>query len=245
MKGVAQDLEFYFKAIADDLLQLGALHDRELDSETFARLGKTEFPGNLALVLTSEPALEASEMIRRALAHNPGSSMKTILDEMASDYADIYLVNALQSSPCESVWTDEDRLMMQQAMFDLRCWYEKHGLAASDWRSRPDDHLVCQLEFLAHLFRKAEGVDELKEAAMFLDAHLLCWLGGFSVRVANRCRTPFYAGIAMLTAAYVNELRELLGLITGVARPDPVAREAQEASSEEVLAYLPGMQPSW
>ena len=103
----------------------------------------------------------------------------------------------------------EDLPTLEEAMREA---YAEAGLGVPDWRQRPDDHLVFQLQFVASLL-DAATVDACRRAARFLDDHTLRWLPEFAERVAHRAGTPFYAGLAMLTAIYVDELRDVLGRI--------------------------------
>jgi hypothetical protein len=86
-------------------------------------------------------------MMRTALASLPDSPDAALLDELAADFAAIYLTGAFGASPSESYWLSDDHLVCQDAMFDLRKLYAENGLAVPDWRKRPDDHLVFQLQF--------------------------------------------------------------------------------------------------
>jgi TorA maturation chaperone TorD len=156
--------------------------------------------------------------------------MDEVLEELACDYAGIYLTHQCGVSPCESPWLDEDHLERQQPMFDVRDWYHHHGMQAKDWRKRPDDHLATQLVFVAHLMRSPQV--PLSEAAHFLDEHLLKWLGSFAQKVAPRCATPFYAGLTMLSAAYLEELRDMIEALTGLDRPLPQEQKQQGETVE-------------
>jgi TorA maturation chaperone TorD len=49
----------------------------------------------------------------------------------------------------------------------------------------------------------------------------LRWIEEFAERVADRCSTRFYAGLALLTAAYLDELRDLLARLLDQPRPAP------------------------
>lgn len=170
-------------------------------------------------------------------------------DELAADFASIYLNHGISSAPCESVWLDDDGLVMQQPMFAVRKIYAKMGLKAPDWRKRPDDHLVHQLQFLAVLFEDDSDA-ALGEVATFLDEHTLRWVPDFAHRVAQRAGTPFYAGLAMLTHHYLDEVRETLAEILG--QPRPTAEEIEQRTRQTVevelpmpSAYVPGSSPSW
>lgn len=204
------------KAICEDLDLLAYLHAGELDQQSLDHLRSLPFASHLGIVLTSKRSLEALAVLDQGLSV---STEKAQLEELACDYTGIYLTHQCAVSPNESPWLDDDHLECQQPMFEVREWYEHYGMKAKDWRKRPDDHLATQLAFAAHLMRNPEI--ELVELARFLDQHLLKWLPDFAQKVAGRCATPFYAGLSMLTSAYLDELRGMIEAITGEARPEP------------------------
>jgi TorA maturation chaperone TorD len=67
-----------------------------------------------------------------------------------------------------------------------------------------------QLLFIAHLLTH-EVPHAPKDAAAFIDHHILRWIEPFSARVAQRCNTQFYAGLALVTAVVLKRLRERAG----------------------------------
>lgn len=233
------------EALAEDAEALAALHDRELTAETIAALREVGFPSNLGLMPAGERSLEAWRPMAAVLDETDAAQ----LDLLAADYAAIYLTGAYGASPCESVWTDDDHLACQDAMFALREIYAAAGLAAEDWRRRPDDHLVLQLLYIAHALRRAAGADELRRLAAMLDEHLLRWLPDFATRVAARAETPFFAVLGRLTFAWCEQLRDLLAESLGEPRPTREEVEARLRPQRRVeaapLAYMPGAAPSW
>lgn len=235
--------------VAEDLLALASLHDRELDRELVVSLWQNCYEDFLGLRLQGERAGYALTLFREGLTDLPTELCQTTLDRLSADYADIYLTYGLRTSPCESVWLDEDSLTMQEPMFRVRQWYKRHGLAVEDWRLRSDDHLVIELRFLAHLLGGDDAAASLSEAARFMDEHPLRWVDDFAERVAARCETRFYAGLALLTAAYLDELRDLLVDLLESPRPSREeidARFRPGAAPVEVEGpYLPGVAPSW
>ena len=233
------------EALAEDAEALAALHDRELTAETIAALREVGFPANLGLLPAGEHSIEAWHLMAAALEEtDPGA-----LDQLAVDYAAIYLTGAYGASPCESVWTDDDHLACQDAMFGLREIYAAAGLAAEDWRRRPDDHLVLQLLYIAHALRRSDGAEELRRLAAMMDEHLLRWLPDFAARVAARAETPFFAVLGRLTFAWGEQLRDLLAESLGEPRPTREDIESrlrpQPRAAVAPLAYLPGAAPSW
>jgi TorA maturation chaperone TorD len=198
-------------ALADDGETLARLHDRELDAATIAALREVGFPDNLALLPQDDAGRDAWAAMRAALACIPSPPTTADLDALAVEYAAIYLTGAYRASPAESVWLDQDHIACQQPMFELREVYKAAGLAAADWRKRPDDHLVLQLQYVAHMLHRAAGAEFAPAAlAQTLDAHLLRWLPDFAARVASRAALPFHAALAHLTLAWCQALRGLL-----------------------------------
>jgi len=233
--------------VALDLMTLARLHDRELDAGSVQALQEVAFPACLVLELQSPLAQDARRLLEDAVTGLDTEA--STLDELAADFAAIYLTHAFGASPCESVWIDDDGLAMQEPMFEVRDAYARHGLEVPDWRKRPDDHLVLQLHFLAELFDDSE-LDTVEAAADFLDWHLLRWLPDFARRVASRAATPFYAGLAMLTAAYVDELRDILVEVLGEQRlSEEEITEQLKAHQKDTdsgpAPYVPGVAPSW
>lgn len=233
------------EALAEDAEALAALHDRELTTEMIGALREVRFPENLGLLPAGEQSLEAWRLMAAALAKTDAAN----LDLLAADYAAIYLTGAYGASPCESVWLDDDHLACQAPMFELRRLYVEAGLVATDWRKRPDDHLVLQLLYLAHALRRAAGAGDLLRLAAMLDEHLLRWLPDFAARVAARAGTPFFAVLGRLTFAWCEQLRDLLAESLGEPRPTRKELEARLKPQRRVeaapLAYMPGAAPSW
>ena len=167
-----------------------------------------------------------------------------LIDELAADYAAIYLNHSIQASPLESVWLDEEGLTHQEPMFQVREYLREQGLQAEDWRIRSDDHLVMQLRFIQHLVKRGD----ITTAERFMDEHLLRWLGRFSERVATRCETPWFAAVAMLTHAWCEEFRDLLAEILETPRPTAEEIEKRMAPKPQVteipLQYMPGVGPA-
>ena len=241
-------LDEFCQAVAEDLSALAVLHHEEPAAELLNALRQEGFPEGLGLQLQGEQGIQAADLMTRALSVLPEQLDQDILNELAADYASIYLNHGLQASPEESVWVDEENLAYQDSMFQVRDWYAKYGLGVEDWRIRPDDHLVLQLQFIAHLLSSEVSDTRLKEVAQFMDEHLLRWAMQFAERVAARCATPYFAGVCMLTASYCEELRDLIAEI--LDEPRPTAEEIEERMKprhepEPVpVKFMPGMGPA-
>jgi len=216
-------------AVSQDLLQLAVLHDHEADSDLLTALREVNFPYNLGLNLTSQVTDDQTDtpqhFVETALQALPEELDQQTLDHLAVDYADIYLNHSLHASPFESVWLDEDHLIQQEPMFQIRDWYARYGLKTENWRIRSEDHLVFQLQFIAMLLdpestlagdnSQLKQLKRMQDATTFMDEHLLLWVSDFCSLVAQRCSTDFYASVAILSNAYIQELRDVLAEITG------------------------------
>ncbi len=207
-----------------------------------------------ATELTHERIRELQGIGFLPVASFPDELSNELLDDLASDFADIYLNGKYHTSPNESVWLDDEELICQQPMFEVRRCYERHELAAPNWRRMADDHLVNQLLFTAHLLDKAVTDSDrqvLGELAQFMDEHLLRWLQPFGQRVAQRCATRFYARLARETADYCEHLRDLLADILDVPRESHETIEARlrvrrtTTAIIQPMPYYPGMSASW
>ncbi len=241
----------FTSAIADDLQLLALLHDREISSPRLEQLQEFSFVQDLQVKLHSAMASETVKRLDQVTAGWAKECQSELIDELASDYAAIYLNHTYRASPLESVWIDDENLSCQQPMFRVRKIYEKYGLACENWRMRSDDHLVCQIQFYIHLL-KSEVISEtiIKDLAQFYDEHLFRWLGKFSQRVADRCHTEFYALLAILTHCYLEQIRDFFGEILETPRPAISEIESRMAKGMQAepaveLKYFPGVTPGW
>lgn len=236
-------LQEFRDAIGEDLELIAVLHDREIDALGIAQLKALEFPSLLGLQFSGEDALCAQKRMVEIVSELPEQADESFIDELAVDFADIYLTYRLRAAPTESVWLDKDHLVRQQPMFQVRSIYRKRGLKVTNEQMRSDDHLVTQLQFLAHLFKSCKEDEALREAAAFLDGHLLRWIGMFSEQVTERCNTPFYGGLARLTSAYLEELRDVLAKLLQEPRPEPVEVKREDSALELPTEQLPVVGP--
>ncbi len=241
-------LNRFFNIVAEDLRMLSALHTREPDADLIQVLREEQFPQGLGLKLTSELGREACDVVADALKMLPNTPDQKALDELAADYASIYLNHRIQASAEESVWIHEENLTYQDSMFQVREWFTRYGMSVPDWRVRPDDHLVFELEFIGLLLSADVDRERLRETGRFMDEHLLRWLMDFSERVAARCDTPYFASIAMLTGVYCEELRDLIADVLDEPRPskeemDERMKPVRTAESVPV-SFVPGVGPA-
>lgn len=228
-------------ALAEDIDQIIRLHDREIDAETLDALRDAAFPRGLAL---PPPGDEADRMTGALAA-------PLVLDELAADFAAIYLNHGYGASPYESVWLSDDHLACAAPLFELRDLYAAAGWRVADWRQRFDDHFVLQLHFIRH--RLLDPAVEPRSVAEFIDEHLGYWFPDFARRVGAVGASPFYTALIGVTEGWLGRLRHLLGVLAGYPVPprEVLTRRIQSKMATEKAAvaplrFMPGSQgPSW
>ena len=221
------------------------LHDREADADLITGLRGIDAEVFFGAVLDN-PAL--AQEFGKALAALPEPMDEATLDQLAAEYADVYLTHSYRLAPTGSVWLTEEKLERQEPMFAVREWYDHYGVGVPDWRLRSDDHIVHELQFVEHLL--AQGTETAtRDAARFMDRHVLVWVPEFCTLMAERCQQPLLIAGAKLTGAYLEALRDLLQGLTGEKRWVPSVDDKVEPYSlselTDDIAYVPGVAESW
>lgn len=207
------------QSAAADLHRLAELHDREPAADLLEGLREQPLQNFFALTLDRDDARKGFTLIEDSLRAMPRPVDQGTLDTLAADFAAIYLNHTYRAAPLESVWVHDEPLVRQEAMFAVRRWYRAANVAPDPSDKRDSDHLVLELHFLALLLERAGDEEGLRTALRFLDAHPMRWVPAFCSRVAGRCATAYYGGLALLTGAYLDRLRDLLGAYLDVPRP--------------------------
>lgn len=218
--------------LATDLKILARLHAYELDEATVLQLSKSDFPQSLAINIDDEnQAQPLVEVMRRSIGEIQQQVVtKDLLD---ADFAAIYLNGAHDLSPNESAWLDEDHLERQEPMFEIRDWYRKYGLRIENWRTRSDDNIALQILFLSEMLAKRPL--PLEDIGHFMDFHILRWIDDFAQGVFRRAETGFYASLGLLSARYLNGVRDLVAewhMKPRLGRNEVAAMTRRESSAE-------------
>lgn len=222
--------------ISDDLELLARLHAVELDQVTIENLAHAHFPYSLTLNGDERhPDKPIFPVVERGLQEISASQVS--LDQLAADFAAIYLNVSYKASPNESAWIDEDHIERQEPMFEVRNWYLKYGLSIQDWRLRQDDNLSLQLLFISHLLRMEKI--PFQDVAHFMDYHILRWIGKFADQIFNRADTAFYACLACLTSDYLEELRDLIAEVESKPRLSKEEIELSLQKPKEKIDFDP------
>lgn len=210
---------------AADLHRLADFHDREPAADFLEGLRGQPLQDFFAVTLDRDDAHQGFALMEEFLGAMSQPVDQETLDTLAADFAAIYLNHTYRAAPLESVWVHDEPLVRQEAMFAVRRWYSAANVVQAPGDNRDSDHLVLELHFLALLLERARDEEGLRHALRFLDAHPMRWVPAFCSRVAGRCATAYYGGLALLTGAYLDRLRDLLGAFLDVPRPS-YAKEA-------------------
>ena len=236
----------FLRRMADGLDVLIRFHDREMDHAVLSDLRSHNVAEGLFELLISDDGQTAVQALIAALQDLGTAPDDATLDDLAAEFADLYLTHGYRVSPSGSVWLTEDKLERQMPMFEVRDWYEHYGITVPNWRIRADDHLVHELQFVSFLCRRADAV-AAQDAGRFMDLHLLPWVPEFCRRAAEQVHQPLYGAVMQLTIAYLVDLRQSLEGISG--QPQQVREVRGLGTSREpepeTVPYVPGVAESW
>lgn len=232
--------------LADGLEIAIRFHDREVDLPLLAAVQEHGMTTCYDTILQSMEGRAAARDWRAALLALGVTPDPAVLDDLAADFADIYLTHGYRVAPNGSVWLTEDKLERQLPMFEVRDWYAHYDISVPNWRLRADDHLVHELQFTLFLLRLGGDV-AATDAGRFLDLHVLPWLPEFCRRAHDRVNQLFYAALMAVTLSVLEEIRTVLERITGQYRAvrQIADLDTQRRPEPEVQPYVPGLAESW
>jgi putative dimethyl sulfoxide reductase chaperone len=172
----------------------------------------------------AQPDTQAGLTLLRAWSRaNRDGISDAALETLQAEYTRLFIgPGPVVAPPWESVYFSEERLLFQQATFQVRTWYARYELTAPNLHREPDDHVGLELSFVAHLAalalqaiqaREQEGFQEALDAQRgFLAGHLLKWGPGWCSRVELTSRSEFYRGLALVTRGALSEISEQLAV---------------------------------
>ncbi len=142
------------------------------------------------------------------------------LTDLSADFAQLFLGTGNISiasgiHPYESVYTSDNRLIMQEARDHVVQIYTNYRLEVGEGPAIPEDHIGIELEFMAHLSsliscsqnnRLGSGQPSpLLDKKDFLEQHILNWIPQFCTDIVMQAETTFYKGLARLTDCFLQE----------------------------------------
>lgn len=150
-------------------------------------------------------------------------------DQLACDFARVFLAagnrpdNDKTSVPFESVYTSEEGLLMQDARDEVREIFRSEGVMptrTSEDGEIPEDYLTFELQYLALLCERTsdavrsgdvEGARlALEKQRVFLDEHVLNWVGDLADAVRDFAKLDFYNALMDFTVSFVADDAETI-----------------------------------
>ena len=228
-----QELAGYLVASEQTYTFLSQMLFRELNEEAIAALKGQEWPSE-----TGNETLDCGYAQVRRFFNFASTDIRT---QLAVEYARVFLAAGVFGSdkmtavPYESVFTSEGHLMMQASRDDVVRRFAADGFKVNPDLHEPEDHLAFELEYVAHMNRKAAELAETGDVEAlaanvasqveFIDAHLLNWVGNLYETAREYAKTTFYTGMLLVVLGAAEQSRDLLAevaeqLKTGAGLPD-------------------------
>jgi TorA maturation chaperone TorD len=174
----------------------------------------------------------------KVLAHLPATSA-----ELNNEYEAVF--GLLVSSDCPPYETEyiHSRFTFQRSngLADVAGFYRAFGLDPSVKYPERHDHIVLELEFMAHLSALLHGPEvmhdpsrgdriEICRAAQkrFLAEHLAWWSPAFATLLARRAKEGFYQAAACFLSALIPVERAYLGVTVPSSSASPSRIERPE-----------------
>ena len=136
-----------------------------------------------------------------------------LLEELAVEYAALFLGPGGHISPHESVQIEEHGGYWGDATTAMRRFITETGIEYDSGYNGVPDHISVELEFLGELARREGLAWEREDSAAagnclayqrdFLDEHLGLWVDKFCTRVVETGELSFYRDVAQVTAEFV------------------------------------------
>ena len=164
------------------------------------RLWLEELDAELLTALAEDDLKEAFENLGGTI---PDDINEATVETLAVDYCQLLIGPGEHVSPVQSVWLNQ-KLQDEPSSSMVNYFTCLPGFEPS---VNIPDHIGVQLQFMGELFQRAadeqdqELVNEIAED--FFEKHL-SWPAPFFAAVSEKAQTEFYAGLANLTANFLN-----------------------------------------
>lgn len=143
--------------------------------------------------------------------------------DLAADYNRLFLgMSANPVSPYESVYTSEERMMMQEAQTEVLHVFNSLRLKKPADFNLPEDHISLELELVAILSERmiealetgdSETAHELMTTTRIFEDKHFAWVNEFCEATKKQASTAFYRGLADMTIETIEADKELLAEI--------------------------------
>jgi TorA maturation chaperone TorD len=129
----------------------------------------SELANSKNLIAEEDATSEGHGILKEFARRLNESDLKTVETDLAAEYASLFLgAGSRPVFPYESVYTSEERLVMQKARDEVLSVYKQEGLDRSKEYNEPEDHIAIELEFMAYLCQKTiEAIEKGDKEGVF------------------------------------------------------------------------------
>lgn len=129
-------------------------------------------------------------------------------EKINEDYKRLFVgPDKLSAPPWGSVYLDRESVIFGCSTLELRQWQKEHGISTVMGAKEPEDHIGLMLMLASYLAENQEDV--LQE---YLADHLFPWCFRYLKLLEKHADTPFYKGLARLSALTLNGWKDLLSV---------------------------------
>lgn len=191
---------------------------KELNEEAIEELARGAFPDNTG----NENLDKGYAMMRRYFAF-PSTDRRT---QLACEYARIFLAAGVYTKerktavPYESVFTSEERIVMQDSRDDVVARYAHDGFKVNPDLHEPEDHLAFELEYLSVMACRAADLARNEDAEglqtnvvrqiEFIEGHVLNWIEDLRAVAMDYAKLTFYPGMLLVIQGSLEQMLETL-----------------------------------
>ncbi len=188
---------------------LSRLFKREIDHAFLEQIKGTRFPAATG----NAEVDEGYRLIAQAFSSiQPDTLLKLSID-FTRTFIGAGRMGHSAAYPYESVYTSEDRLLMQDAYVEVVAIYRSAGLAKDEAWKETEDHIAVELEYMQVICsRCAQALrDGDEQAAMglfksqynFLKDHLASWVPMMVADMQKFSKTNLYQGLSHLITGFL------------------------------------------
>ena len=199
-------------------LQRALLHSRLGCYQFFYRLFRAEVDDQLLDELTSGDLAAAASEFALDFGSTETLRRASLIEELATDFANCFLGPGRHVSPHESVQVSADGRLNGPPAVAVQRFYRVSGF---QYHGTPEhsDHICVELEYMASLLQielesMENSVDEVGSSQMlqaeFMTQHLGQWILPFCDKFGTEAETRFYRQLASTTHAFMSDEIALL-----------------------------------
>lgn len=219
---VVEDLKRTLEGRSATYALIARLYEKEADQALLDEMFKLTYP-----VSSGNDDLDEGYY---AMAKFLSNMWAETVEELRRDYARCFISQGLDSFsaayPYESVYTSEDRLIMQDARDQVLSVYHSCGFEKAEGNRECEDHVAMELQFMRMMndraLAKLEDGDQdgaiysLLVQKNFLSDHLISWTPRFTADIRCFAESKFYQALACITDGFLAMDAEFLSNLFAV-----------------------------